>query len=151
MTHHLRTMLLTAALLPLAALARAQAPPEAEAPPMPPTPPGREVVIDSRTMVTDRKEISLSDLDPETAEIVHEVNSKPGTWQLYLLYTAEDLPEIMFHPGFAIRLPSKPKPAPPPPAVEPVPTGASQGAAPAAKAPASRPAAAPAGTTSPRR
>ena len=104
MTDRLLTTAMLAALATLALLASAA--PAAETEGLPPPAPGREVLIDSRAMTTTPglRSLTLSDLDPETAEIVREINSKPGTWQLYLLYTAEDLPERMFHPGFAIRL-----------------------------------------------
>lgn len=82
---------------------------------MPATLPGRSVVLDSRMMVGSPGErtLKLSDVDQETADIVREVNRKPGTWQLYLLYTAEDLPERMFHPGFAIRFKPRASKVPP--------------------------------------
>jgi hypothetical protein len=110
MTRHLYVALL-AGLAGLAApVARSEEPAG-----LPPPAPGREVVFDSRVMATrpGERSLTLSDIDPETAEIVREINSKPGTWQIYLLYTAEDLPERMFHPGFAIRLPERRRPVPP--------------------------------------
>lgn len=65
----------------------------------------RVLVFDSRVAVPERqRQLRLSDIDQETADIVRDVNRRPGTWQLYLLYTAEDLPERFFHPGFPIRL-----------------------------------------------
>ena len=143
-TRFLGPILLAGAALATAGVARA-----AEGDSLPPPAPGREVVLDSRVMVGhERPELTLSDLDPETADIVREINRKPGTWQTYLLYTAEDLPEIMFHPGFAIRLPSRRRPAPPdfPPPEETAP------AAPKPPAPPPPPAkpAAPQAPTAPR-
>jgi hypothetical protein len=128
-------------LLALAAIAAAPAARSAEGDALPPPAPGREVVLDSRVMVGDseRRQLSLSDLDPETADTVREINRKPGTWQMYLLYTAEDLPERMFHPGFAIRFPARRVPVPPElPLDEPPPdaTGTKPSTSPA---PAARP------------
>lgn len=89
--------------------------------PLPPTAPGREVLFDSRSMAADRaRQLRLSDLDPEAGEIIREINRKPGTWQAYLLYTAEDLPDKLFHPGFAIRFPPRVR-RPLPPVTEPAP------------------------------
>jgi hypothetical protein len=94
--------------------------------------PGRSVIADSRTFVFERKGrvLTLHDLDAEAADVVQEINRKPGTWQQYLLYTSRDLPEILFHPGFPIRLGSgrhviaplpevDTKDAPPPPPAAP--------------------------------
>lgn len=105
--------------------------------PLPPTAPGREVLFDSRTMAGDReRQLRLSDLDPEAGEIIREINRKPGTWQAYLLYTAEDLPDKLFHPGFAIRFQPRER-RPLPQVAEPAPAAASP-APPASRPPLPR-------------
>jgi len=88
--------------------------------------PGRSVIADSRTFVLQRqgRTLTLHDLDAEAADVVQEINRKPGTWQQYLLYTSTDLPEILFHPGFPIRLGNGRHSLKPPPETEPAPAKA---------------------------
>ena len=75
-------------------------------PPLPPPATGREVVADAKTLVFDvaERSMSLKDFNPEESRIIAEINRSPSTWQCYLLYTQEDLPERLFHPGFTIVL-----------------------------------------------
>ena len=70
----------------------------------PPAPTGRLVIADSRAMVPERNShiLYLSDIDAEVAENVRRMTRSAGTYQDYLLYTNEYLPDRMFFPGFAL-------------------------------------------------
>jgi hypothetical protein len=75
-------------------------------PPLPPPATGRVVVADAQSLVFDvaERSLTLADLDPDESRVIAEINRSPSTWQCYLLYTQEDLPEKLFHPGFTIVL-----------------------------------------------
>lgn len=83
MTHALRmaVVVLVVALSALAspAVAGEPPPPESEAA-LPPTVPGRQVVLDSRIVVAERqRQLKLSDFDQDEADIIREINRKPGS------------------------------------------------------------------------
>ncbi len=78
--------------------------------------PGRQVVVDSTFMLSQRqRDVTVRDLDPEQADIIREINRRPGTWHFHLLATSEDLPDRFFHPGFPIRFRPRRLPVPPAP------------------------------------
>ena len=81
------------------------------APPLPPPAPGRTVIADVPTVVfaVQAGQRQLKDFDAEESAVIAQINRSPSTWQTYLLYTSEDLPERLFMPGFTFVLGSPKK------------------------------------------
>ena len=74
--------------------------------PLPPPALGRTVIADVHTLsfVVPAGQRQLKDFDAEESAVIAQINRSPSTWQTYLLYTSEDLPDRLFCPGFTFVL-----------------------------------------------
>ena len=77
--------------------------------PLPPPAAGRTVIADPRTsasliLAVDESKRRKQTMEAEDWDVIAQINRAPSTYQTYLLYTQEDLPDRLFNPGFTIVL-----------------------------------------------